>query len=80
MGKTRDLFKKIGDITGTLHVRMGTMKDRNCKDLQMQKRLRRGGKITQKNYTKNVLLIWITMMVWTLTQSQISWNVKSNGP
>ena len=52
MGKTRDLFKKIGDITGTLHVRMGTMKDRNCKDLQMQKRLRRGGKNTQKNTHK----------------------------
>ena len=33
MGKTRDLFKKIGDITGTLHVRMGTRKDRHCKDL-----------------------------------------------
>ena len=33
MGKTRDLFKKIGDITGTLHVRMGTIKDRNDKQL-----------------------------------------------
>ena len=33
MGKTRDLFKKIGDITGTLHVKKGTIKDRNCKDL-----------------------------------------------
>ena len=26
MGKTRDLFKKIGDIKGTLHARMGTIK------------------------------------------------------
>ena len=33
MGKIRDLFKKIGDITGTLHVKKGTIKDRNCKDL-----------------------------------------------
>ena len=33
MGKTEDLFKKIGDITGTLHVKKGTIKDRNCKDL-----------------------------------------------
>ena len=31
---------------------MGTIKDRNSKDLQKQKRLRRGGKNTQKNYTK----------------------------
>ena len=29
MGKTRDLFKKIGDIKGTFHARMGTIKDRN---------------------------------------------------
>ena len=32
MGKTRDLFKKIGDIKGTFHARMGTIKDRNSKD------------------------------------------------
>ena len=33
MGKTRDFFKKIGDIKGTLHSRMGTIKDSNGKDL-----------------------------------------------
>ena len=33
MGKTRDLFKKIGDIKGTFHARMGMIKDRNAKDL-----------------------------------------------
>ena len=33
MGKTRDLFKKIGDIKGTFHAKMGTIKDRNSKDL-----------------------------------------------
>ena len=33
MGKTRDLFKKIGDIKGTFHARMGTIKDKNGKDL-----------------------------------------------
>ena len=33
MGKTRDLFKKIGDIKGTFHIRMGMIKDRNDKDL-----------------------------------------------
>ena len=32
MGKTRDLFKKIGEIKGTFHARMGTIKDRNGKD------------------------------------------------
>ena len=33
MGKTRDLIKKIGAIKGIFHARMGTMKDRNSKDL-----------------------------------------------
>ena len=33
MGKTRDLFKKNGDIKGIFHARMGTVKDRNGKDL-----------------------------------------------
>ena len=47
IGMARDLFKKIRDIKGTVHVRMGKIKDRNCKDLQKQKILRRGGKNTQ---------------------------------
>ena len=33
MGKTRDLFEKTGDIKGTFHARMSTVKDRNIKDL-----------------------------------------------
>ena len=33
MRKIRDLFKKIGDTKETVHTRMGTIKDRNGKDL-----------------------------------------------
>ena len=33
MGKMRDLFRKIGNIKETFHARMGTIKDRNDKDL-----------------------------------------------
>ena len=33
MGRTRDLFKKIGDTKETFHTKMGTIKDRNGKDL-----------------------------------------------
>ena len=33
MGKTRALFKKIGDIKGIFHTRMGTIKGRNSLDL-----------------------------------------------
>ena len=38
MGKTRDLFKKIGDKKGTFHAKMGTIKDRNGKDLTNRSR------------------------------------------
>ena len=33
MGKSRDLFKKIRDIKGTFHAKMGSIKDRNGMDL-----------------------------------------------
>ena len=33
MGKTRDLFKKIGDTKGTFHAKMDTVKNRNGMDL-----------------------------------------------
>ena len=33
MGKTRDLFKKIRDIKRTFHAKMGSIKDRNGRDL-----------------------------------------------
>ena len=33
MGETRDLFKKIRDIKGTFHAKMGTIKERNGMDL-----------------------------------------------
>ena len=67
MGKTRDLFKKIRDTKGVFHAKMGTIKDRNSMDLQKQKILRRGGKNTQKNYTKIILMIQIIMIVRSLT-------------
>ena len=67
MGKTRDLFKKIRDTKGTFHVKMGTIKDRNGMDLMEAEILRKGGKNTQKNYTKEILMTQIAMMVWSLT-------------
>jgi len=33
MGKTRDLFKKIRATKGIFHAKMGSIKDRNCRDL-----------------------------------------------
>ena len=61
MGKTRDLFKKMTDTKGKFHAKMDTIKDRNGMDIT--KILRRGGKNTQKNYTKKTFMTQITIMV-----------------
>ena len=65
IGKSRNLFKKIRDTKGTVHAKMGTIKDRNGMGLQKQKILRQGGKNTQ-NYTKKIFMTQIIMMVWSL--------------
>ena len=62
-GKTRDLFKNIGDTKGMFHARMGTRKDETGRTQRKLKILRRGGKSTRKNYIKRVLMTWITTMV-----------------
>ena len=63
MGKIRDLFKKIRDIKGTFHAKMGTIKDRNGMDLTEAEDIRRGGKNTQKTCTKKIFMTQITTMV-----------------
>ena len=63
MGKTRDIFKKIRDTKGTFHAKMGTIKDRNGMDLTKAKDIKRDGMDTQKNYTKNIFVTQIAVMV-----------------
>ena len=63
MRTTRDLLKKIRDTKETFHAKMDTIKDRNGLDLKKQKISRRGGKKTQKNYTKKIFMTQIIMMV-----------------
>ena len=63
MGKTRDLFKIIRDTKGTFHAKMGLIKDRNGMDLTEAEGIRRGGKNTQKNYTKKIFMTQIITMV-----------------
>ena len=57
MGKSKDLFKKIRDIKGTFHVKMGAIKDRNGMDLTEA-----GDKNTQRNCTKKIFMNQITTM------------------
>ena len=63
MGKTRDLFKKIRDTKGTFHMKMGTIKGRNSKDLTEADDIKKSGKNTQKNYTKKLHMTHIATMV-----------------
>ena len=67
MGKTRDLSKKIRDTKGIFHAKMGTIKGRNGMDLTEAEDIRRGGRNTQKNYTKKIFTTHIITMVCSLT-------------
>ena len=55
MGKTRDLFKKIRDTKGTLHAKMGTIKDRNGMDLTEPEDVKKRQQ-KYKSYTKKILM------------------------
>ena len=55
MGKTRELFKKIRDIKGTFHARMGTIKDRNSKDQREAEEIKkRWQEYTEELYKKSL--------------------------
>ena len=55
MGKTRDLFKKIEDIKGTFHARMGTINNRNSKGLtEAEEVKKRWQEYTEELYKKGL--------------------------
>ena len=55
MGKTRDLFKKTGEIKGIFHVRMGKIKDRNGKYLTEAEQIKkRWQEYTKELYKKDL--------------------------
>ena len=67
MGKTRYFFKKTGDTKGTFRAKMGTIKDRNSKDLTKAEEIRKQWKNYTKQLCKNGLNDLITMMLWSLS-------------
>ena len=59
MGKTRDPFKKIRDTKGTFHAKMGSIKDRNLKDLTEAEDIKkRWQEYTEELYKKDVHDPW----------------------
>ena len=63
MGKTRDFLKKIRDTKGTFHANMGSIKDRNCRDLTEAEDIKKRCKNTQKSCTKKIFMTQIITMV-----------------
>ena len=79
-GETRDLFRKTGGIKGTFCPKMSTIKDRSSRDLIDTEEIKKRWKEYMEDCTKKTLLNWITMMVWSVNQSQRFWRAKSSGP
>ena len=68
MGKTRDLFKKIRDTKGTFYAKMGSIKDRNGKDLPEAEDIKK----KQQEYTEELYK--------KVLMTQISCSVKTSRP
>ena len=56
MGKTRNFFKKIRDIKGTFHTKMGTIKERNGMDLTEAEDIKERWRNIQKNCTEKIFM------------------------
>ena len=63
MGKTGDLFKKIRNTRGTLHAKMGTVKDRNGMDLTEAEDIKKRWQEHTEELCKMICMTQITMMV-----------------
>ena len=63
MGKTRDLFKKIRDIKGTFHAKMGSIKDRYGMDLTEAEDIKKRWQEYTEELLKKILMTQITSIV-----------------
>ena len=63
MGKTRHLFRKIRDTKGTLHAKMGSIKDRNGMDLTEAEDIKKGRQEYTEELYKTIFMTQVIMMV-----------------
>ena len=83
MGKTRDLFKKIIDTKGTFHAKMGSIKNRNSRDLTEAEDIKNmWQEYTEELYTKMIFMTQIIMMVIThlepdILECEVKWALRS---
>ena len=68
MVKTRVLFKKIRDVKGTFHAKMGSIKDRNCMELAEAEDIKkRWQEYTEVYKKKRIFMTQIIIVVCSLT-------------
>ena len=63
MGKTRDLFKKIENTRGIFHTKMGSIKDRNGRDLTEAEDIKKRWQEYTEELCKNILMTQVTIRV-----------------
>ena len=68
MGKTRDVYKIIGDTRGTFHAKISIIKDKNSKDLTEAEDIKK----RWQEYTEELYKIAL--------KRQAFWSLKSSGP
>ena len=78
MGKTRDLLKKIRDTKGTFHAKMGTIKDRNGRDLTETEDIKRCQEYIEELYKTD--LHDHDDVITHLQPDILESEVKSSGP
>ena len=63
MEKTRDLFKKIKYTKGTFHAKMGSIKDRNGRDLREAEDIKKRWQEYSEEWYKKIFMAQIIMMM-----------------
>ena len=82
MGKSRDLLKKIRDIKGTFHAKMGRVKNRNGMDLTEAEDIKRWQEYTEELYKKDLHDpdnhdAVITQLEPDLLECEVKWALRS---
>ena len=67
MRKTGDLFKKIRDTKEKFHAKMGSIKDRNHRDITQTEDIKKRWQEYTEELYKKIFMTQITRMVWSLT-------------
>ena len=77
MGKTRDLFKKIRDTKGTFHAKMGSIKDRNGRDLTEAEDIKKRWQEYTEELCKKDLLTQNTHPEPDILECEVKWALGS---